>query len=91
MQELKKEYNKVKKSIIRRLKDFSEVKPNDYFYELCFCILTPQSNAKICWEAVLDLKKRDFENKNINPKTISIKLILVILQLMAIYLSLLFG
>ncbi|MBL7147996.1 MAG: DNA lyase [Nanoarchaeota archaeon] len=60
---LRKEYNKRKKEIRIRLTEFSKNK--DIFYELCFCLLTPQSNAKKCWDAVLELKKLDFKNKNI--------------------------
>jgi len=64
---LLEEYNKRKDIIKKRLEDFSNVKKEDYFYEACFCILTPQSSAKACWSAVLKLKENDFENKNINP------------------------
>jgi len=64
---LKKEYSKRKKEIKQRLKDFSNVKAKDRFYELCFCLLTPQSNAKKCHNAIQLLKKHNFQNKNINP------------------------
>ncbi|MEK6834723.1 MAG: N-glycosylase/DNA lyase [Nanoarchaeota archaeon] len=64
---LEEEYNKRKDIIKKRLEDFSKVKKEDYFYEACFCILTPQSSAKSCWKAILLLKENDFENKNINP------------------------
>ena len=64
---LQEEYKKRKKDIKKRLGDFSNVKKGDYFYEACFCILTPQSSAKSCWKAILLLKEKDFENKNINP------------------------
>ena len=60
---LEEEYNKRKDIIKKRLEDFSKVKKEDYFYEACFCILTPQSSAKSCWNAVLKLKENDFENK----------------------------
>lgn len=64
--DLFEEYNKRKEVIKKRLEDFSNVKKEDYFYEACFCILTPQSSAKACWNAVLKLKENDFENKNIS-------------------------
>lgn len=60
---IKKEYNKKKKIIKKRLKEFSQNK--DFFYELCFCLLTPQSNAKKCWEGVKVLKNLDFYNKSV--------------------------
>lgn len=40
------------------------MKNKDYIYELLFCLLTPQSNAKLCWQAILELK-----NKNMNLLT----------------------
>ena len=67
MEELIKKYNEKKKYIIKRLENFKNVKDIDLFYELCFCILTPQSSGKQCWEAVLRLKEADFQNKPINP------------------------
>lgn len=65
--DLNKEYNKKKVEIKKRLKEFSK---GDEFYELCFCLLTPQSNAKKCWEAVLELKKLNFKNKDIKIEEI---------------------
>ena len=64
--DLEEEYNKRKDLIKKRLKDFSNIKKEDYFYEACFCILTPQSSARQCWKAISQLKDNDFENKNIN-------------------------
>ena len=42
-------------------------KGDSIFYELCFCLLTPQSNAKKCDKAIKLLKEKDFLNKNLNP------------------------
>ncbi|HLD15074.1 MAG TPA: N-glycosylase/DNA lyase [Candidatus Nanoarchaeia archaeon] len=67
MQELISEYQKSKKEIKARLEHFSRIPKEDYFYELCFCILTPQSNAKQCDKAVQDLIKRKYKEKNIDP------------------------
>lgn len=61
------EYKKRRKEIKRRLRSFNK---KDYFYELCFCLLTPQSNAYKCWDAVLELKKRDFKNKDVKVENI---------------------
>ncbi|MEK6936629.1 MAG: N-glycosylase/DNA lyase [Nanoarchaeota archaeon] len=61
-------YNEKKEVIKKRLDDFSKIENDeDLFYELCFCILTPQSKAKLCWKAIEDLKKNDFLHKEINP------------------------
>ena len=64
-----KEHYKENKEIIKdKLKEFSKNK--DYFYELCFCLLTPQSNAKKCYEAIQILKQKDFLNNAFNIKPI---------------------
>lgn len=65
--DLQKEYSLRSHVIRSRLNDFSKVNKEDYFYEACFCILTPQSSAKQAWKCVLALKENDFFNKNINP------------------------
>ncbi len=47
-----------KKSIIqKKLEDFREISEENQFYEFLFCILTPQSNAKKCWEAIEKIKE----------------------------------
>ena len=52
-----------KRDIERRLKEFKELFENSnddrIFAELIFCLLTPQSKAKICWKAVENLMKKD--------------------------------
>ena len=60
-------YYKIKKNEIKsRLKDFENSK--DYFYEMCFCILTPQSSARASWSSILKLKEVDFKNREVNPE-----------------------
>jgi N-glycosylase/DNA lyase len=66
MKNLLNYYQKKKQEIESRLKEFEQNK--DYFYELCFCILTPQSSAKSAWKSILKLKELDFQNKDVNPK-----------------------
>ena len=63
--ELKNNYKRNKKIIKKRLKEFSAVRGDAIFYELCFCLLTPQSNANKCWDCVGVLKDMGFINKNI--------------------------
>ncbi len=68
--ELLNEYQQKKEIIKKRLEEFTKKRSNEeLFYELCFCILTPQSKAKLCWKAVEDLIKNDFLHKDINPLT----------------------
>ncbi len=54
-------YQERKEAIQKRLAEFRQVmqwKDEEVFAELCFCLLTPQSSAKVCWEAVTALKER---------------------------------
>lgn len=62
IENIKRIYSKIKNDIEKRLKDFKEGwKSNDekIFYELVFCLLTPQSKAKICWNAVERMTKKN--------------------------------
>lgn len=57
---LQKTYNERKDVIKNRLIDFKKEFEKDdkhVFGELCFCLLTPQSKAKICWRAIEKLKE----------------------------------
>ncbi|HLF53590.1 MAG TPA: N-glycosylase/DNA lyase [Candidatus Nanoarchaeia archaeon] len=54
---LKNSYKLKQKEIKSRLKEFEKLKKRDMQKELMFCILTPQSNAKRCWEAVEQISK----------------------------------
>jgi len=64
LNELRTLYNLKKYELKERLKEFKNIRENgndkDIFKELIFCLLTPQSKAVFCWQAVLDM-----ENKNI--------------------------
>ncbi len=55
-------YNSIKDSITARLDSFKNLFYNacDYeiFREMAFCIFTPQSSAKSCWQAVLNLESK---------------------------------
>ncbi len=55
-------YTALKPDIEKRLLEFRDIwktKNNTkLFSELCFCLLTPQSKAKTCWETIVVLKKR---------------------------------
>ena len=55
-------HRKLEDKLERRLSEFRKVweEGSDLrlFEELVFCLLTPQSKAKVCWDAVLEMKKR---------------------------------
>jgi N-glycosylase/DNA lyase len=61
--QLKKIYSIKKKEIISRLKEFEKLwsvgNEEEIFTELAFCILTPQSKAKSCWDAIVKLREKD--------------------------------
>jgi N-glycosylase/DNA lyase len=59
--QLLEEYKHKKGDIKKRLCEFEEIghgSAKDIFTELCFCILTPQSNARQCDKAIQELKKK---------------------------------
>lgn len=60
--ELISSYNLYKEIIQNRLLEFKQVEESDYFYELCYCLLTPQSKAKNAIKAIQILKEKDFQN-----------------------------
>lgn len=65
MDSIKKDYIKKKDEISSRLENFRFIKKEDVYYELLFCLLTPQSNAKKCWQAVEQIKKAHLTKDNL--------------------------
>lgn len=66
--ELRGEYRKKRHEILKRLGEFSSIKEEDIFYELCFCLLTPQTSARAAGRCIQELKKLDFLNSEMfNP------------------------
>jgi N-glycosylase/DNA lyase len=63
MQEIKDFYKTKKQKIISKLNMFKTLPIENYIKELFFCILTPQSNAKKCWQAIEELKQLDNPTK----------------------------
>jgi len=62
--EIKEIYKKIKDKIENRLKEFKDLwrrgNHEELLDELIFCILTPQSKAKVCFQAVENLKDKKF-------------------------------
>lgn len=58
-----KDYIRVENIIEKRLREFKRIwVEKDHikiFKEFIFCLLTPQSKAKLCWEAVLNMEKKN--------------------------------
>lgn len=63
IREIKKLYLSIQDEIISRLDEFKRVREKgseeDVFAELVFCILTPQSRAKLCWDAMNNLLNKN--------------------------------
>jgi len=62
IEEIKKLYLNIRDEINNRLKEFKEMweeSEEAIFAELVFCILTPQSKAKLCWKVVETLRKKN--------------------------------
>ena len=61
--QLRKIYLLKKKEIVSRLREFercwNDMSDEEIFTELSFCLLTPQSRAKFCWDAITSLKKEN--------------------------------
>lgn len=62
LDEIKLIHESIEKEIEERINDFKDIWNNgseeQMFYELVFCLLTPQSKARTCWLAVLRLKEQ---------------------------------
>ena len=68
---LLKDYKKFRNEIKIRLIEFKKIKSDKYFYELCFCVCTPQSKAVNAFKVQQKLEEKDFlNNKNFNPQKI---------------------
>jgi len=61
IRQIKEVYSPVRKKISSRLNDFKQLwekgTEENIFSELVFCLLTPQSKAKTCWESVGDINR----------------------------------
>ncbi len=60
--ELLEKYSAKKTSIEKRLMEFRQIMRNcsdeQIYAEMAFCMLTPQSNARRCWEAIEELQAK---------------------------------
>lgn len=65
IEELRTLYEERQEAIRKRLEEFSAIKPDEYFYELVYCLLTPQSSAINAGRAVEALKAEDLLGRNV--------------------------
>lgn len=54
-------------AIRKRLEEFRSVPPSDYFYEIVYCLLTPQTSAENAGKVVAELQRRSFESFTFDP------------------------
>lgn len=66
-EELQKLYHQLKSKIRQRLREFTQVPPSEYFYELAYCLLTPQTSAANAAKAIELLRKHEFATRVIDP------------------------
>lgn len=68
--EQRQRFDELQPQIISRLEDFARVPKEQRFYELCYCLCTPQSKAENANAVVNILQKQDFERLGGNPVAI---------------------
>ena len=56
-----------REAISARLNEFAVVKPEQYFYELLFCILTPQSSQRNAEQVIEKLQRDNFYENAFDP------------------------
>ena len=61
-------YKERRIAIRKRLKEFSKVQSADYFYELVYCLLTPQSSAVHAEQVVSLLYSAGFHDTDVHPE-----------------------
>lgn len=68
--EIREVYIERRADILQRLKDFKNVPESQYFYELCYCICTPQSKARNAFKVQKILEERNFLKTPFDPTEI---------------------
>lgn len=64
-------YNQNRVRIQNRLSEFKQIPKEKYFYELCFCLCTPQSKAANALIVQNTLESLNFQQNEINTDTIA--------------------
>ncbi len=65
--ELRRHFFEIQPAIRQRLEEFARVHPDEYFYELCFCLCTPQSKAAHADRVVAKLREQAFYERGFDP------------------------
>lgn len=67
LDELKASFAKKRTAIQRRLREYKAVPVSGYFYELLYCLMTPQSSAVNAAKAQRRFEEADFRNRELDP------------------------
>jgi N-glycosylase/DNA lyase len=67
---LRKLYSSKRKSIRQRLAEFRSIDQSEYFYEMAYCLLTPQTSAESAGKAIEELQRCSFHARSIDPEPI---------------------
>ena len=62
-------YQERKQAIQARLTDFSRIPASEYFYELAYCLMTPQSSAVHADSVVSILRSKNFLETGFDPES----------------------
>ncbi len=65
---LKSVYEQKKTAIRARLQDFARIPASEYFYELAYCLLTPQSSASHADSVIACLREGRFFEEGFDPE-----------------------
>ena len=68
--ELHQMYMARREAIIARLVEFARVRPSEHFYELAYCLLTPQSSAEHAELAIRSLRQARFLETGFDPEKV---------------------
>jgi N-glycosylase/DNA lyase len=67
---LREDYRRRGAKVKERLRDFASVPREEYFFELVYCLLTPQSSAVNAAKAVAALRAEGLGTRHIDPRPI---------------------
>ncbi|MBN1396586.1 MAG: DNA lyase [Bacteroidetes bacterium] len=68
IESLKRHYLEHRELIQARLSEFRSIPSSEYFYELVYCLLTPQSSAAHAERVVDCLREAGFHSSQVNPE-----------------------
>jgi N-glycosylase/DNA lyase len=68
--ELRVQYESKRKAIRQRLAEFLQIERSEYFYELAYCLLTPQTSAESAGKVIEELQRCSFHTHSIDPEPI---------------------